>query len=162
MTVSVKFKFWFYANYWWVVGLALMLSLTYFWAEGTPSQVAIPAVATLLSLIYFLQKQKIEELRLFREIFAECNSRYDEMNENLNKIINCTTENLADAEKEVLINYFNLCGEEYLYYKHGYIYPDVWRAWSNGIRFYLNDDRIKTFWICELESNSYYGVPKDL
>jgi hypothetical protein len=40
-------------------------------------------VGSLLSVAYFLQKQKLEELRLFREIFKDCNLRYDEMNDEL-------------------------------------------------------------------------------
>jgi hypothetical protein len=52
----------------------------------------------------------------------------------------------------------NLCGEEYLYYDKGYINPEVWRAWRNGMKYYLADQRILNKWADEEKSGSYYGL----
>lgn len=39
-----------------------------------------------LSLIFLVQKQRLEELRLFKELFAGFNARYDRMNGQLMRI----------------------------------------------------------------------------
>ena len=163
MPITIQLKFFFLKHYWWILSIVIVGLSGWFWVTGTNLQVALPALATLFSLFYFLQKQKLEELRLFREIFKECNEKYDELNEKLSNICYTnSTEPLSVDERNILVDYFNLCGEEYFYFKHGFIYPDVWRAWRNGIRSYLEEERIRSFWDQELESNSYYGIPKDL
>jgi ABC-type iron transport system FetAB permease component len=47
----------------------------------------LPSIATLsgvaLTTIYFVQKQKLEEIKLFKELFTEFNARYECLNENL-------------------------------------------------------------------------------
>ena len=65
-------------------------------------------------------------------------------------------EELTQIEKIVLFDYFNLCGEEYLFYKQRQIHPDVWKSWLNGMQFYYNQPRVRALWIEELRQNSYY------
>ncbi len=43
-------------------------------------------------------------------------------------------------------------------YKQGFIYPEVWQAWGNGMRFFRQNLRIKELWEKELKSGSYYGL----
>jgi hypothetical protein len=51
------------------------------------------------------------------------------MNEVLNGIVNGPADqSLKPEERTILNDYFNLCGEEYLYYTQGYIFPAVWKA----------------------------------
>ncbi len=98
-----------------------------------------------------------------RETF-ECGyhvfSGYIEMNENLNAIVkaNKANQDFEDHELFTLYDYFNLCGEEYLFYRRGYIYPEVWRSWVAGMKFYHDDKRIQRLWAKELSSQSYYGL----
>lgn len=113
----------------------------------------------LLSLIYFIQKQKLEELRLFRELFKEFNERYDRLNEKLTRIVEAREDVVSEAERETLIDYFNLCGEEYLYVQQGYIYPTVWIAWHNGMKAIVSVPRVQRVWLAEKETGSYYGLP---
>ena len=118
---------------------------------------------SLLSLLFFFQKQRLEETRLFREIFTECNKSFDKLNENLNKIINKgEDESISDDERYTLYDYFNLCGEEYLYYKKGYIYPSAWKAWHNGMKIYIKSPRVLPIWEKEIKSDSYYGLKIDI
>lgn len=124
-----------------------------------PLQIALPIIGSLLSLFYFVQKQKLEELKVFREIFTECNSRYDEVNESLAEIVESEGKCLSSVEKQILVDYFNLCGEEYLYYRHGIIDPTVWEAWANGMRAILEAPRITEHWKKEKSTGSYYGLP---
>lgn len=116
-------------------------------------------LGAILSVVYFVQKQKVEETRLFREIFKECNGRYDAMNEKLTKVRDSNEENLNAEEAMLLIDYFNLCGEEYLYYRQGYIPPSVWEAWYLGMQIVICSPRINELWRSEKATDSYYGLP---
>ena len=119
----------------------------------------ITIIGGLVSLFYFIQKQQLEELQLFKELFTEFNCRYDKLNEDLNRIVDHPSDTeLTDDEDNILNDYFNLCAEEYLFYKRGYIYPEVWRAWQNGMLYFLRDKRIREKWVEEFKSDSYYGL----
>jgi hypothetical protein len=125
-------------------------------------RLSVTIVGGILSSIYFVQKQRLEELRLFKERFTEFNSRYDALNEKLNQIIGTNQEaELTQDEINTLYDYFNLCGEEYLYYKQGYVLPEVWEAWLNGMNIFCRDKRIRKLWEEELKTNSYYGFKLD-
>jgi hypothetical protein len=121
-------------------------------------QLAFTIAGGGFSFIYFIQKQKLEETRLFKELFTEFNERYDRLNEKLNSIVigNKNAE-LSSEQLNNLYDYFNLCGEEYFFYKQGYIYPEVWESWLNGMKDFYRNSRIKTIWGKEMDSNSYYG-----
>ncbi len=119
----------------------------------------IPIFGALFSFFFFVQKQQLEELQVFRELFRDFNERYDAMSAELTKILGHGGQgDLSDDQVKLLTEYFNLCGEEYLYYRQGYIYPEVWTAWCNGMGVYLEDKRIQTKWGAEQATNSYYGL----
>ena len=159
MRLSVKLKFWFFDHYWWVLCSLLLLTVTLLlWRSESVTTVATVAAA-MLSLIYFIQKQKLEELRLFRELFKEFNERYDALNEKLARIVEAKESMVSGVEREMLIDYFNLCGEEYLYVQRGYIYPAVWTAWYNGMKAIVSVPRVQRVWLVEKETGSYYGLP---
>ncbi|MBT3755668.1 MAG: hypothetical protein HOG24_05260 [Candidatus Cloacimonetes bacterium] len=120
----------------------------------------VPIIGGLLSLLYFIQKQKLAELLLFRELFNDFNSKYDKLNNGLLIIINNSNNKLSDDEKSLLLKYFNLCSEEYLYYRKGYIFQEVWNTWFKGMNIYYENARIRRFWNKELKSESYYGLEK--
>jgi len=121
-------------------------------------EIVVTALGGIFSSAYFVQKQKLEELRLFKELFTEFNHRYDQMNEKLNKILQETqNQKLTEQEINYLYDYFNLCGEEYLYYKQGYILPEVWESWKNGMKTFASSKCIRQAWEKDLVLNSYYG-----
>ena len=125
-------------------------------------KLSVTVVGGILSSIYFVQKQRLEELRLFEELFSEFNERYGALNEKVNQIIGTNQEaKLTQDEINTLYDYFNLCGEEYLYYKQGYILPEVWEAWLNGMKIFYQNKRIRKLWEEELATNSYYGFKLD-
>ena len=112
-------------------------------------------------LVFFVLKFHLEEVKMFKELFDKFNERYDAMNEDLNAICSERPERKFsdEEEKNKLYDYFNLCAEEFLCYKKGFIYPEVWKAWLNGMRFFYGSTRIKKMWDTELERNkSYYGM----
>lgn len=156
----MKLKFWFFRNYWWLLVLAFSVGIGLVLLQSCVDfKVLATLLGMLLSLLYFLQKQRLEEMKLFREIFAECNKRYDEMNERLNAIVDGPEDQpLQPKERGILNDYFNLCGEEYLYYTEGYIFPSVWQAWHNGMRYFIKNPRIAAVWAIEKKSESYYRL----
>jgi hypothetical protein len=114
---------------------------------------------TLITLLLSSQKQALEELTVIRQLFKEFNDRYHAINKDLNRIKeNKTEEPLCNDDINLLYDYFNLCSEEYLYFKRGYIYPEVWRAWCKGMLDYLNNERICKLWNEEEKKASYYGL----
>lgn len=125
---------------------------------GQNWQLALTAAGGALSFAYFAQKQKLEERRLFKELFTEFNARYDKLQPRLLSILPNTEEELSSDELLTAYEYFNLCGEEYLFYRLGYIDPAAWRAWQNGMRVHLKNPRIARFWEKEASSDSYYGL----
>lgn len=155
--MAVRLKFLFYKVYWLILPVALIAAISYGLLSAHPISFTVAVAGTILSLFYFVQKQKLEELKVFREIFQECNARYDEMNEEISRISSHEGE-LAESAKELLVDYFNLCGEEYLYYSRGVIDPAVWRAWENGIKYHLRNAAVRDFWEQEKSTNSYYGL----
>ena len=160
--MRIEIKYWFYRNYWWVLTSAFLIlgPGVVRYQSGVDFKLMAALLGTLLSLLYFLQKQRLEETKLFREIFAECNERYNKMNEVLNAIVDAPDDkSLEPKERAILNDYFNLCGEEYLYYIQGYIFPAVWKAWYNGMKYFVENPRIAAIWTEEKESDSYYGLP---
>jgi len=154
-------KSWFFKNYWWFIGIVAAVSIVLITRNEQWSQwhLTLGIMGTALSGIYFVQRQRLEEIHFFREIFDNFNKRYDCMNEKLNDIIRKDdSSSLSVEEKDTLNDYFNLCGEEYLYFREGYLLPNVWHAWKNGIRIFLKCKRINDYWKIEMSSGSYYGL----
>lgn len=156
---GVRLKYFLYSNYWWllIVGVGIAIAIV---AHKNVIDPAVGAyVGSIFSLAYFLQKQKIEEMRLFREIFKECNGRYDQMNEKLASIVGKPGNDITPDDESLIVDYLNLCAEEYLYYRRGYIEPSVWQAWQNGMKSLLASPNISSVWKKEKASDSHYGLP---
>jgi hypothetical protein len=125
------------------------------WGQG------LTLVGSAFSVLYFLQRQKLAETRLFSDLFQEFNQRYDAMNEDLNEIHQYSRDRaLSQNERDVLYDYFNLCGEEYLYYDQGYIPEVVWRSWKQGMDHYMEHPTIRSLWEeeCSEQGGAYYGL----
>jgi hypothetical protein len=103
---------------------------------------------------YFLQKQKLEEAAFFQKVFSDFNARYDAMNENLSEIL---STGQVGSNRSCLIDYFNLCAEEYLLYKRGYIPLEVWESWRAGMFQYWSLPEVQSLWVSEIGTASYYG-----
>jgi hypothetical protein len=114
-------------------------------------------IATALAFCYFAQQQKLNELALFKSLFTEFNRRYEEMNDKLDDI-RTGNQVIDSGQRKALVGYFNLCGEEYLFYQEGFIHRAAWRSWCLGITYYLADERIRKIWDDEVGRDSYYGM----
>lgn len=158
--ISVRLKFWLFEHYWWLLCCSITLTtiiLLLVFREPLPTIVTV--MGSLLSVAYFLQKQKLEEMRLFRELFKECNGRYDSMNESLAAIAKKGDIELSSEDRVKVVDYLNLCGEEYLYFRRGYIEPSVWLAWHKGMKIIVAAPAIQRVWLDEKSSGSYYDLP---
>jgi hypothetical protein len=128
--------------------------------ESVPRLHTVEILIAFLTLVsgvfYFLNQQYIEKARFFKELFSEFNNRYDKKNNKLLAILK-TKEPLIEDQKILLIDYFNLCAEEYMFHEAGYIDDRVWYAWCNGMKQFGKDPRISELWQQELKTNSYYG-----
>ena|ERR1044071_1564583 len=119
-------------------------------------------VGSTLTFVYFVQKQKLEELTLLKDLFKDFNGRYGKLNEHLNGIIAADVNaQLSRNELDALDDYFNLCAEEYFYYRKGYIEPEIWKSWHNGMKVFFRNERIRKIWEQECKSESYYGFRPD-
>lgn len=121
-------------------------------------------VGLIVSAFYSYYGRKREDEKFFRELFREFNSRYDALNDTLVEMEknNVTYEELEAAKDEVMLNYrkkvidfFNLCAEEYYWFSRGRIYDKIWNSWHTGMTYWYNEvDAIKRLWD-EKESKEY-------
>jgi hypothetical protein len=151
-------QFWF-RHYWWIVVVLLGMAISAVLLSGTKDALGLIAtlVGVALTVIYFVQKQKLEEFQLFEKLFTQFNRRYDELNDKLENVRACRTK--SDVETcNTLNDYFNLCAEEYLFYSEGRIHPSAWRAWCRGMKCHLESKHVRPHWDREIKSGSYYGL----
>jgi hypothetical protein len=78
------------------------------------------------------------------------------MNNRLQAILKKDGPFLPEEEDE-FVDYFNLCAEEYMFWRAGYIDRRVWDGWRNGMRCFGRDSRVADLWNRERTSDSYYG-----
>jgi hypothetical protein len=159
-----QMKHFVFRQYGWItiVLVALGVFVVSFTRPERFLEVLLTWIGGTFSFVFFVQRQALEELRLSKELFTELNRRYDNLNEALNRIAaRDPAEELESHERDKLNDYFNLCAEEYLFYRQGYIYPEVWEAWLNGMKIFYRQERIGRYWRSELKSESYYGLRLD-
>lgn len=118
--------------------------------------------------IYFgLMKYRIENDRIFKELFDSFNKRYTgEFNDLLMNIREGKKKKLKLKDKNIIIDYFNLSAEEYLWYERGRIPEKVWESWRSGILENLKLKQIRGIYNSEMKTKdgkkSYYGLEKEL
>jgi hypothetical protein len=120
------------------------------------SGVLLSVVGSFWALVFYLHRRHAEDARFVKELLTEFNERYDKMATDLQFALSSR----GDFERETdlrFVRYFNLCAEEWLFWRAGYIYDPVWQAWENGMRQYSRDPRVIALWKEEEKSNSYYG-----
>ncbi len=151
-----------FKNYWWiaVAGALVGIGLVELFATGPRASLVGSIVAAALGFSYFSQQQKLAEMNLFKELFTEFNSRYKELNKDLDRLMN---SGMCDDEvsRQTVIDYFILCGEEYLFFTEGYIHRDAWQSWCAGMISYFDREPFKSIWVEQELTGSYYGLSLD-
>lgn len=126
--------------------------------------ISIGLIVAYISHRYNKHTQKMEHDRMMKDLFKEFNARYDKINHSLYEIEK-KYKTLQDLEKNPKLEYklndfFNLCAEEYFWYKKGRIDESIWNAWSDGMNdWYHGVDIIKEAWEAEIKKRgckSYY------
>ena len=139
-------------------GSAAILAAWLYFAAGHPPELLLSGLGALAGFFYFAYRQHLDETRLFKELFVEFNARYGKLNDRLNAISSGPREGqLSQSDRELLFSYFNLCAEEYFFYKAGYIDQEVWKSWCRGISVFLEHPRIRELWDSDCKADSYYG-----
>lgn len=125
------------------------------WLGLEKTQTYLGAIGGIFAFMFFVQKQKIDESSYFQELFKNFNRRYDSLNNKLYELKNVQV--LSNRNKLLLDDYFNLCAEEYLLFKQGYIPLNVWKSWVHGMNQYWSNESIRKYWQSEINGKSYYG-----
>ena len=147
-----------FKHYWWIAasfgGVAAYLAFCF----GGNYKVGLigAAIAGALGFCYFVQQQKLAETALFHQLFTAFNARYDSLNNKLAALLD--ERDLSQEQRGIIVDYFNLCAEEYLFYQQGYIPKSVWRSWCKGMAWYLKRHPYKDVWNDEIASESFYGL----
>lgn len=142
------------------IGIAMLI----YYILKEKSEIPIAIIATGISISFGIRQSKIENDKIFKELFISFNQKYDEkFNNSLNEIVAKNIENreykLIPIEVKVVIDYLNFCAEEYLWYSKGRIDESVWQSWENGMRYYLSNPSILPFVVKEKkQKDSYYGL----
>ena len=162
--MNYPFRVFLFKHYWWMTVLLVAITVPILVTISRPENMAgnvIALGAGALGVVYFVQKQKLEELQLSERLFTKFNERYAGMNSDLNRIASAADTFQKDAH-EIMDRYFNLCAEEYLFYQQGHILPTVWQAWCRGMKELLRCERIRKYWDEEQGKDSYYGLTTEV
>ncbi|MEO8590829.1 MAG: hypothetical protein ABI432_15745 [Flavobacteriales bacterium] len=131
------------------------LSSYYRSLQGTVALALVGGSATLyLGLLnYWLQRD-----RLLQDLFISFNKRYDDLNDHL-LIIASGGEPKDKGTERVVVDYLNLCAEEYFWYRRGRIDMEIWQEWHNGIKHWIKVPVIRAIVLKEASvADSYYGL----
>lgn len=121
-------------------------------------ELLLSITGAVAALVHFLYSQHNNNTERFIGLFRDFNARYDRLNNRLNALLLKDGALLLTAEdKQLLYDYFNLCAEEYMYLKSGYIDTEVWQSWLRGMQLFASNAEIRRLWKEELDSGSYYG-----
>jgi len=160
----------------WLLSLVFIMSILALFPQS-PSSKSLNSEATMTGIVgvigslFSLAQLQISKLQIFRDLFTDFNRRYDRMNTVLAAIsqryefgqeeISPTSKDQKPrrlkSDRDILIDYFNLCAEEYLYYRRGLIPEEVWMAWRNGIRQLWEIPAIASLWVEQAKTGSYYN-----
>ena len=125
-------------------------------------ELLLSTIIAIASFGYFLYGQHLNETKLFKELFVEYNARYDRLNDELNRIVAGPEQvELSENERGLVFSFFNLCAEEYVFYRAGYIDEYVWQSWCRGMNVFFGHRRIRDLWDAECRTGSYYGFHPD-
>jgi len=103
-----------------------------------------------ITLIWALIKYYLEKDRMEKDLYKDFNKRYSgDINDLFERLRTDKSVEIAKSEQEtfedklLIIDYFNLCGEEFYWYKKGRIPMYVWKNWENGILDTLTIDYVR-------------------
>lgn len=152
-----------FKHYWWIALLlgGVLALLAFRFGGDERAGLVGGCVAGALGFCYFVQQQKLAETQLFYHLFTSFNQRYDALNGPLSKMSGKGAD-ITLEQRNLIVDYFNLCAEEYLFYQEGYIPRKVWRSWCRGMAWYLKRHPFKDVWNEEIKTESFYGLTEEV
>ena len=137
------------------------------WYKQVNTAMAIGIMGVFVSFYFGILKYKLENDKIFKDLFVTFNERYnDELNDLLNTLRIEEDRVLKNNEIKLIVDYFNLCAEEYLWYSRNRIPTTVWLAWKAGIMENLKINQVKEVYLQETKTKnaqkSFYGLAKEL
>jgi hypothetical protein len=139
-----------------LVGMVVGVVLYIAFASLHRPELVVGWVAGCWALTHFLHQHYLARARFFSDLFNRFNERYDKINDRLAEVAEATGM-LSAEDRALVVDYFNLCAEEYVFYVRGYLDLDVWRSWANGMKWYGSKERMLKVWREEKATDSYYG-----
>ena len=104
-----------------------------------------------------------KKTKIMHDLFLHYNSKYNEIDDYLREVQD-KDDKLIIGKNNKIIDYINLCAEEYFWFKKGLISKEIWNNWKNGIDEKLKCNKIKEVFIDECtkseKTDSYYGYFK--
>lgn len=125
-------------------------------------------IVLAIATIYFgVLKHRIENDKMFKELFESFNKKYDgTLNDLFNDLRRDPKMELDAKHKNLIIDYFNLCAEEFLWFEKRRIPKKVWQAWKSGIKENLQLPKIRELYDQEIKTEdsrkSFYGLVEEL
>ncbi|MEI7502680.1 MAG: hypothetical protein WCJ61_05305 [Paludibacter sp.] len=158
-----------------ITAISLIVSSCIFFLEIIKVELFLGLIGSTATLYFGVLKYQIENDKMFMELFISFNKRYDsELNDIFNKYRflqkendeNSRQESLSINEEKLIIDYFNLCAEEYLWRKKNRIPKSVWEAWKAGMIENIDMPKIEELFLDETSTaskrKSYYGLAEEL
>lgn len=157
---------WFFRNGNSII-FAVLLSIIFylFHTNLIESNFFFGILGSVTSLYLGVSQYKLSHDKMVMELFSKFNSRYDEdLNDLFNKIQNEEITELCSKQRLQIIDYLNLCAEEYYWFRKGVLPNKIWKAWKSAIENNLNhqvvvgvkDEEFLNF------EDSYYGLSKEI
>ncbi len=164
----MKFFKWIFRNYITIIALFLFVAnCILFTLNLYEKEIFLGFIASIATLYLGIIKFKIETDQFSLELFKSFNDRYDDklndvFNRNRKKKEEEKLNHFTNEDRCIIIDYFNLCAEEYYWFKKNRIPQDVWAAWLFGINKNLSNPEIRKLFDEEIKEFgiSYYGLEK--
>jgi len=121
--------------------------------------VFLAVVGLYISYKFSKSNECINNEKLERELFKEFNLRFDILNGPLMELkLTDNLEQLKSNSKlhKVVIDYFNLCAEEYFWFRKKRISKEIWMSWNAGMKFYFRTyPFLQELWKEEIDNEGY-------
>ncbi|MNK22358.1 hypothetical protein D3C87_406330 [compost metagenome] len=122
---------------------------------------------TLSTTIFwgFLNYQYAHD-RLFKDLFKEFNERYDRFNDHYDRISSAYKEDHSQIEpldRKIIIDYINLCAEEFYWFEKGRLDEQAWSSWEAGMKTWTQLPAVRQVYqedVGTWETSYYKGFQK--
>lgn len=144
-----------------------MCDLLEFTGDNFSGFATITAAFIAARIAYKFQKGNLDlaHEKMEKELFTEFNKRYDNLNDSLSLLSNTMT--LDDLKNypskihnkslyDIVIDYFNLCAEQYYWNSKNRISKEIWTAWNAGMKYnYTTYPVLQELWTAETKAEGY-------